>query len=153
MMDDVLLRHDAPGLCTLTLNRPQQHNALNTALFERLDQELAALEAQQETIGCVLLRATGPSFPAGVDLKALASGATPPPPNFKPGVLERLSRLPQTVVACIHATCVTGGLELVLAADILVAAASARFADTHGRWGLVAGWGMTQRLPRRIGMS
>ena len=152
-MEEVLLRVDSQGLCTLTLNRPEKHNALNTALFERLDQELEALEAQREVIGCVILRATGRSFCAGADLKALGSGAAPPPPTFKPGVIERLSRLPQAVIACVHATCVTGGLELVLAADIIIAAASARFADTHGRWGLVAGWGMTQRLPRRVGLS
>ena len=150
-MMEALLREDADGLCTLTLNRPEKLNALDTALFERLDAELALLETQAGSIGCVILRANGRAFCAGADLGAMS--ANPPLPTFKPGVIERLSRLPQPVIACVHATCVTGGLELALAADLIVAGASARFADTHGNWGLVAGWGMTQRLPRRVGLS
>jgi enoyl-CoA hydratase/carnithine racemase len=148
---DVLLRDDADGLCTLTLNRPEKLNALDTGLFQRLDAELAVLEQQSESIGCVILRANGRAFCAGADLGAMA--INPPSPTFKPGVIERLARLPQPVIACVHATCVTGGLELALAADFIVAGASARFADTHGKWGMVAGWGMTQRLPRRVGLS
>jgi enoyl-CoA hydratase len=66
-------------------------------------------------------------------------------------VIERLANLPQPVVAVVHGHCVTDGLELALASDLIMAAESARFADTHGRFALVAGWGMTQRLPRRVG--
>lgn len=151
-MDDVLLRTDANGVCTLALNRPDKLNALDTAVFQRLDAECAALEPQLEAIGCVVLRGNGRAFCSGADL--LAPTTTPPvAPTLKPGVIERLSRLPQPVIASIHGTCVTGGLELALAADIIIASESARFADTHGRWGFVAGWGMTQRLPRRVGAS
>jgi enoyl-CoA hydratase/carnithine racemase len=145
-----LLREDRGALCILTLNRPDKHNALDTELFERLDAELADLEQQRASIHCVVLRGAGRSFCAGADL------AAPPhltPAAFKPKVIDRLSRLAQPVVAQVHGNCLTGGLELALAADIIVAAASARFADTHGRWGYVGGWGMSQRLPRRIGMS
>ena len=150
-MTDSLLRQDENGLCILTLNRPDKRNALDTVLFRRLDEELAALEAQAETIGCVVLRGAGKSFCAGADLAAM--GKDPPPPTFKPGVIERLSQLPQPVIAQVHGHCVTGGLELALAADLIVAGLSTRFADTHGKWGLVGGWGMSQRLPRRIGLS
>jgi enoyl-CoA hydratase len=143
---DVLLRDDADGLCTLTLNRAEKLNALDTALFQRLDAELALLEKQADSIGCVILRANGRAFCAGADLGAMSNN--PPPPTYKPGVIERLAGLPQPVIACVH-----GGLELALAADFIVAGASARFADTHGKWGMVAGWGMTQRLPRRVGAS
>ena len=66
-------------------------------------------------------------------------------------VIERLANLPQPVVAVVHGHCVTGGLELALAADLILAAESARFADTHAAFGLAATWGLTQRLPRRIG--
>jgi enoyl-CoA hydratase/carnithine racemase len=150
-MTDSLLREDHAGLCTLTLNRPEKRNALDTALFERLEAELTALQGQTDLIGCVVLRGAGGSFCAGADLAAI--GGPAPPPTFKPQVIERLAQLPQPVIAQIHGHCVTGGLELALAADMIVTGASAKFADTHGRWGLVGGWGMTQRLPRRIGFS
>mgnify|MGYP000980262309 CR=1 FL=1 len=68
-------------------------------------------------------------------------------------MLERLTRLRQPVIAVVQGTCFTGGLEMALAADMIIAAESARFADTHGKWGLVPGWGMSQRLPRRIGQA
>ena len=75
------------------------------------------------------------------------------PANFKPGVIERLGCLPQPVIAAVHGVCFTGGLELALACDFIIADATARFADTHGKWGLVGAWGMYQRLPRRVGQA
>ncbi len=68
-------------------------------------------------------------------------------------MIERLGRLPQPVIAAVHGVCYTGGLELALACDFILADATARFADTHGKWGLVGAWGMSQRLPRRIGIQ
>ena len=148
-MSDRLTRQDEDGLCTLTLNRPDKINALDTAAFEELDAYLAALERETDRIGCVVLRGAGRGFCAGADLVAM--GKTPVAPTFKPGVIERLGRLPQPVIAAVHGVCYTGGLELALACDFIVADDTARLADTHGAWGLVGGWGMTQRLPRRIG--
>ena len=139
-MNEVLLREDSDGICTLTLNRPEKLNALDTAVFQRLDAECSALESEQDAIGCVVLRGRGRAFSSGADLTP-ASTTPPVPPLFKPRVIERLSILPQPLIASVHGACVTGGLELALAADIIVAGGSARFADTHGRWGLVAGQG------------
>jgi len=147
-------RHDASGVCTLTLDRADKLNALDTTTFEELDAHLASLEQDQGTVGCVILRGAGKAFCAGADLKALADTTRqPPPPTFKPRIIERLSLLKQPVIAAIHGVCFTGGLELALACDFIVADATARFADTHGKWGLVAAWGMSQRLPRRIGVA
>jgi enoyl-CoA hydratase/carnithine racemase len=146
-----ILREDSDGLCTLTLNRPDKLNALDTATFEELDAHCAALEGQTDSIGCVVLRGSGRAFCAGADIGGIGQGFTDS--RFKPGVIARLAALPQPLVASVHGVCFTGGLELALAADVIIAARSARFADTHGRWGLVGAWGMTQRLPRRIGMS
>ena len=151
-MSDRVLRQDADGLCTLTLNRPDKLNALDTATFQALDSHLAAIE-QDDGIGCVLLRAAGRAFCAGADLNALDGALATLPPSFKPSVVERLARLPKPVVAGVHGICFTGGVELALAADFIVAEASARFADTHGKWGFVGAWGITQRLPRRIGIA
>jgi enoyl-CoA hydratase/carnithine racemase len=136
------------------LDRPDKLNALDTAAFEELEAHLKALETDEGTVGCVVLRGAGKAFCAGADLKALADTTkVPPPPTFKPRVIERLARLKQPVIAAVHGVCYTGGLELALASDFIVADASARFADTHGKWGLVAAWGMAQRLPRRISSS
>lgn len=152
-MSAALLRDDRDGLCTLTLNRPDRLNALNSELFKLLDAELARLEEQQEDIGCVILQARGRAFCAGADLHDFSSETASASAGFKAGVIDRLATLPQTVIVKVHALCYTGGLELALAGDLIVAGASARFADTHGKWGFVAGWGLTQRLPRRIGLS
>jgi enoyl-CoA hydratase/carnithine racemase len=149
-MAERVARQDAAGVCTLTLNRPEKLNALDTAAFEALDSHLADLE-RDAGVGCVVLRGAGRGFCAGADLGELDS-ATDGPARYKPRVIERLGRLEKPVVAAVHGVCFTGGLELALACDFIVADAAARFADTHGKWGLVGSWGMSQRLPRRIGV-
>ena len=147
-MTERITRADREGVCTLTLDRPDKLNALDTQAFEELDAHLAALEGD-EAIACVILRGAGRGFCAGADLGGI--GSAPVPPKFKPSVIERLGTLAKPVIAAVHGVCLTGGLELALACDFIVADASARFADTHGKWGLVGQWGMSQRLPRRIG--
>jgi enoyl-CoA hydratase/carnithine racemase len=150
MTDDsvLVLRSDADGVATLTLNRPDKRNALNVAMFAALDAHLGDLEGETDRIGAVVLRAAGPVFSAGADL---GKQQKPPRRFFQAATITRLANLPQPVIAAVHGPCFTGGLELVLAADIILATQSSRFADTHGKWALVPGWGMTQRLPRRVG--
>ena len=150
-MSERVLRQDADGFAVLTLNRPDKLNALDTAAFEALDAHLADLEGE-EAVGCVVLKGAGRGFCAGADLGEL-DGASDKPPRFKPRVIERLALLAKPVIAAVHGVCLTGGLELALACDFIVADATARFADTHGKWGLVGSWGMSQRLPRRIGLA
>lgn len=147
---DLVLRVDEAGVATLTLNRADKRNALNVDMFRALDTHLAALETQTDSVGVVVLRANGPVFSAGADL---GKQQKPPVRHFQSKTIQRLADLPQPVVAAVHAPCFTGGLELVLAADIIMACESARFADTHAKWALVPGWGMTQRLPRRVGQA
>jgi enoyl-CoA hydratase len=151
-MSQTVIRHDVGGLCTLTLNRPEKLNALNTQVFEVLNAQIETLESADQTIGCVLLRGAGRAFCAGADLGGIGEG-TDQTSTYKPLVIDRLARLPMPVVAAVHGVCFTGGLELALACDLIVADTTARFADTHGKWGLVSAWGMSQRLPRRVGMS
>ena len=146
-----VIRHDADGVCTLTLNRPDKLNALDTAVFEALDAHVESLEKDSAKVGCVVLRGEGRAFCAGADLNVV-DAATGKPPTFKSRVIERLAQLRLPVVAAVHGVCFTGGLELALACDFIVADATARFADTHGKWGFVGAWGMSQRLPRRIGL-
>jgi enoyl-CoA hydratase/carnithine racemase len=152
-MSGRVTRTDADGLCTLTLNRPEKLNALDTAVFEALEEHIVALE-KDESIGCVVLRGAGKAFCAGADLNAVtdAPRPNPKPPSYSPLIIERLARLRQPTVAAVHGVCFTGGLELAMGCDFIVADSTARFADTHGKWGFVGMWGMSQRLPRRIGI-
>jgi enoyl-CoA hydratase len=150
IMTQHVTREDVGGVCTLTLARPEKLNALDTAAFEQLDQHIRTLN-QDERIGCVVVRGAGKAFCAGADLQAL--GAANTSTNFKPGVIGQLGLLKQPVIAAVHGVCFTGGLELALACDFIIADTTAKFADTHGKWGLIGAWGMIQRLPRRVGLA
>ena len=150
--EDVIFS-EREGLATLTLNRPEKLNTLDTAVFERLLGHLEQIEAATDTIGCVVLRGSGRSFSAGHDLSVLTVGETAAENILQSKAIERLANLPQPVISAVHGHCYTGGLELALAGDIILASENARFADTHAKWALTPLWGLSQRLPRRVGMS
>ncbi len=150
-MTGLVTRSDGGGVSTLTLNRPEALNALSPALFVELRAHIDAIAGQTETVGCVVLRGAGKAFSAGNDIKAIQAGERAPSAHFQAETLDAIEALPQPVIAAVHGHCYTGALELVLACDLLVAAESARFADTHGRWSMTPTWGMSQRLWRRIG--
>jgi enoyl-CoA hydratase/carnithine racemase len=99
----------------------------------------------------VVLRGAGRSFSAGNDLNAIRAGERAPSAHFQAETLDAIEALPQPVIASVQGHCYSGALELVLACDLLVVAESAKLADTHGKWGMTPTWGMSQRLPRRIG--
>lgn len=148
-MNELVLREDREGVATLTLNRATKRNALNLALWGELDAHADAIAAAADAIGAVVLRADGPVFCAGNDLKE--RGLQAPRPHYQASIVTKLADLPQPLIVAVQGGCFTGGLELALAGDIIVAGESAHFADTHGKFGLVPIWGMSQRLPRRVG--
>jgi enoyl-CoA hydratase/carnithine racemase len=150
--EGLVIRTDEAGVATLTLNRPDKLNALNPALFIELRAHIDAL-AVDESVGCVVLTGAGRSFCAGNDLGDISSGVRAPTPHFQAETIDALERLPQPTLAKIRGHCFTGGLELALGCDILMVADSAQLGDTHGQWGLVAVWGMTVRLPERVGVA
>ncbi len=153
MTDQPVLRTNRDdGLTTLTLNRPDKLNAMNVPAFVALREHVDAIAADP-LVGCVVLEGAGRSFCAGHDLDAIADGEHPPAKNFTPETIDALEALPQPVVGKLHGHCFTGGLELALACDILIAADDTKLGDTHGQWGLVPIWGMSVRLPERVGMS
>jgi enoyl-CoA hydratase/carnithine racemase len=153
-MSELVLREDKGGLCTLTLNRPEKLNALNRDVFEALAAHIDDIDAHPAKIGCVVLRGVGRSFCAGHDLDDISGGREGHHvAQFESHTIERLSNLPMPVVCVVQGHCLTGGLELALGADIIIAAETAKFADTHGKWDLVPVWGMSQRLPRRVGVA
>jgi enoyl-CoA hydratase/carnithine racemase len=152
MTEPLVLRSDVDGLATLTLNRPDKLNALTPALFEELRNHVDAI-ATDDTVGCVVVRGAGRSFCAGHDLDAIATGQRAPSRHFEPETVDALEHLPQPTIARLHGHCFTGGLELALACDVLIATATTKLGDTHGQWGLAPVWGMSVRLPERVGRS
>ncbi|MDF7776711.1 enoyl-CoA hydratase/isomerase family protein [Sphingomonas sp. AOB5] len=150
MSGPAILCEIADGLCTLTLNRPDKLNALDLTALKLLDAHLDTLD---DSIGCIVLRGAGRSFCAGHDLGEISEGQGEDTKPIESGIVARLASLDYPVIAAVQGHCLTGGLELALAADIIVAAESARFADTHSRFDLVPVWGASQRLPRRIGRA
>jgi enoyl-CoA hydratase len=146
MTNDDLLIDTEDRVRTLTLNRPQSRNALSAGLRRRFFQALRDVETD-DAVDVVILTGTDPVFCAGLDLKELGDSSELPdlspqwPPITKP------------VIGAINGAAVTGGLELALCCDILIASELARFADTHARVGLLPTWGLSVRLPQRIGVG
>jgi len=147
----VVERSDRGGAATLTLNRPDKLNALTVEMFVELDAHVKAIAAATDKVGLVIVRGAGRCFSAGHDLSDIAAGEKLPEPFYQSKVIDRLARLPQPVISAVHGHCYTGALELALAGDIVFAAEGAKMADTHAKWALTPVWGMSQRLPRRVG--
>jgi enoyl-CoA hydratase/carnithine racemase len=151
-MNEVVERRDVGGVATLTLNRPEALNALSPQLFIALRAHVDAIAADTEGVGCVVLCGAGRSFSSGNDLRAIQAGETAPTPQFQAETLDAIEAMPQPVIAAVRGHCYTGALEVALVCDLLIASETAKFADTHGKWGMTPTWGMSQRLPRRVGL-
>mgnify|MGYP003986476701 FL=1 len=150
-MTELVLRNDADGVAILTLNRPEALNSLSPNLFIELRAHVESIAVDTENIGCVILRGAGRSFCAGNDLKSIQEGQVAPTPSYQKDTVNMIENLPQPVICEVRGHCYTGGLELALSCDLLIASETAKFSDTHGKWGMTPGWGMSQRLPRRVG--
>ncbi|MEU0494385.1 enoyl-CoA hydratase [Mycobacterium sp. NPDC006124] len=144
--DSVLLVDTADRVRTLTLNRPQARNALSAELRTQFYAALAEAEAD-EAVDVVIVTGADPVFCAGLDLKEL--GNTTQLPDISP----KWPAMGTPVIGAINGAAVTGGLELALYCDILIASENARFADTHARVGLLPTWGLSVRLPQKVGIG
>ncbi|MBI5506107.1 MAG: enoyl-CoA hydratase [Deltaproteobacteria bacterium] len=161
MNRDVLLVERRDGVATVTLNRPGKLNSLSRQLRDAFVQTLAAL-ADDDTVDVVILTGTGRAFCAGLDLKELGGESATPGSqdddrereNVVAGadVVRAVENFPGPVIGAINGFAITGGFELALACDVLLASSQARFADTHARVGILPGWGLSQKLSRTIGI-
>jgi len=138
----------ADGVLTVVFDRPAARNALTVAMRQRLE-ELCAEVDEDDDIDVVVLTGTDPAFCAGADMKEIAVLGRALPPT-DPGRAIRGVRKP--VIGAVNGPCVTGGLEIALSCDFLVASELARFADTHAHLGVLPRWGMSALLPRAVGL-
>ena len=151
----VLTLEKSDGVAVVTLNRPQAMNALSRELraaFTRTFRQLG----EDADVGAVILTGAGRAFCAGLDLKEL-SGETKEAPGLhlsesELDVVGALHAFDRPIIGAINGFAITGGFELALACDVLVASTEARFADTHARVGIIPGWGLSQKLSRTIGI-
>lgn len=154
--EEVAVSRDG-DVVTVTLNRPDALNAITPTMLGALGDELQAIAESPARV--VVLTGAGRAFSAGVDLKALDDRELV---DGKVGdildlparrITDLLSTMPQVSIAKVNGFCFTGALELALACDLVVVADEARFGDTHAKFGLRPTWGMSQRLPRMVGMA
>jgi len=148
--------HVSGGIGRITFNRPQVMNALTPAMLKEL--KTAVLEAgKAKDVKVIVLTGAGRAFCAGVDLKAMGDAKLV---NGKVGdfldvpardLINAIRTVPKVVINLVNGFCFTGALEIMLACDIVIASEDAKIGDTHAKWGLRPTWGMTARLPRRIG--
>ena len=157
MSDPVLLVERETAVATVTLNRPNQMNALNAELRIALGDALAELEADPE-IRAVVLTGAGRAFCAGMDLKEIGGGSEGQT-GYELSVAGQdamragFENFSGPVIAAVNGAAATAGFEMALACDIIFVAKGAKFLDTHARVGIVPGWGLSQRLPRIIGIN
>lgn len=145
------------AIAIVTLNRPEAMNALSAALRTQLAGAMRAVDADENVRVVILTGAGHRAFTAGLDLKELGSSTS----NLGAANAERAEENPvkaieacrKPVIGAINGVAITGGFEVALACDILIASSNARFADTHARVGILPGWGLSQKLSRIIGIS
>jgi enoyl-CoA hydratase len=142
----------ADRVATVTLDRPAVRNALDAALLGELRAAMAGLDTDDE-VDVVILTGADPAFCAGLDLKQLGSSGENLSNGTRDGVPSWFPWAPlaKPVIGAINGFAVTGGLELALNCDILIASERARFADTHARVGVLPGWGLSVLLPLMVG--
>jgi enoyl-CoA hydratase len=139
---------------TVTLNRPEARNALSVALQREAGAALAGADADPD-VDVVILTGSDPAFCAGLDLRELGKDAAnlvggADDPAVSP--FAALWKMSKPVIGAINGPCVTGGFELALACDFLIASERAAFADTHARVGVMPAGGMSVFLPQVVGV-
>jgi enoyl-CoA hydratase len=143
---DVLLIDTQDRVRTLTLNRPESRNALSAALRTAFFAALRDAETDDD-VDVVIITGADPVFCAGLDLKELGDSTE------LPDISPQWPSMTKPVIGAINGAAVTGGLEFALYCDILIASEQARFADTHARVGLLPTWGLSVRLPQKVGVG
>ena len=149
--ETILVERSPDGFATITLNRPDKLNTLSIKLRQELAAAVDELQADP-LIRVLILTGAGRTFTAGLDLDEWSTPGQIAAGAYTFDAVEALSRFCGPVIGAINGLAITGGLEMALACDVLIASSAARFADTHVQVGLLPGWGGSVRLARRVGL-
>ncbi|KWX56808.1 enoyl-CoA hydratase [Mycobacterium sp. NAZ190054] len=153
MTSELVLTADSDGVRVITLNRPAARNALSRELIRASYAALTSADAD-ETVRAVVLTGADPAFCAGVDLKEAARDGLSYFEEFRSqSCIAAVAQMRTPVVGAVNGATFTGGLEMALGCDFLIASERAVFADTHVRVGILPGGGMTARLPQLVGAA
>lgn len=142
----------ADGIAILTMHRPEVRNAINPAMRRALWQSMERLEADDD-IAVMVLTGTDPAFTAGLDLKLLGEEPSALLSSSEPTSSQPFPDRTKPLIGAINGAAITGGFELALNCDFLIASERAVFADTHARVGVMPGWGLTPLLAAAVGRS
>ena len=151
MSESVVLIDKHDGIATVTLNRPEKLNALNRELRLAFCHAMQALRADPE-VRVVIITGAGRAFCVGLDLRELGTKASGIRDEGNATFITVIDDMEVPVIGAINGFAITGGFEIALACDIMIAAEEAQFADTHARVGVMPGGGMSARLPRAVGI-
>ena len=151
MSEPVVLVDKQDGIATVTLNRPEKLNALNRELRLAFCHAMQALRADPE-VRVVIITGAGRAFCVGLDLRELGTKASGIRDEGNATFITVIDDMEVPVIGAINGFAITGGFEIALACDIMIAAEEAQFADTHARVGVMPGGGMSARLPRAVGI-
>lgn len=145
----LIVERDPDGFATVTFNRPEKLNTLSIALRRELGEAVAELEADAAT-RVLILTGAGRAFSAGLDLDEWS--VAPAAAAWEFDAVQAILPFSGPIIGAVNGLTITGGLELALACDLLIATTDARFADTHTKVGLLPGWGGSVRLQQRVGL-
>ena len=148
---DLVLKSTEGGVTTVTMNRPEALNALSAGLRNRLTEVFTDL-AEDSATEVIVFTGNGRAFTVGLDLKELG-GETAAATVVNKDLGKAMLQVNKPIIGAINGYAITGGFELALMCDFMLASEQAKFADTHARVGVVPGWGLSQRLPRLIGIN
>ncbi|PID39471.1 MAG: enoyl-CoA hydratase [Proteobacteria bacterium] len=137
-------------IATITLNRPERRNAINQQLLSRLYDALDAVTSRHD-VRVVIITGKGPSFCAGLDLAAIGKENLFDPRGDGSDLPDLMRACNKPIIAAVNGHAMTGGFELALNCDFIIAAEDAQFSDTHAQVGIHPGWGMTQLLQQTVG--
>eukprot|EP00271_Cylindrocystis_brebissonii_P014363 TRINITY_DN3569_c0_g1_i1.p1 TRINITY_DN3569_c0_g1~~TRINITY_DN3569_c0_g1_i1.p1 ORF type:complete len:280 (-),score=56.87 TRINITY_DN3569_c0_g1_i1:271-1110(-) len=144
-------RDTASGVVVITINRPKALNALTRGMMTRLAHTFHDL-GQDSSVKAIILTGAGRAFCAGVDLTVAKSVFKGDVKTEADDLVVQMERCPVPIIGAINGHAITAGFEIALACDILIASTEAKFADTHSKFGIFPSWGLSQKLPRLIGV-